>query len=254
MSRLVAEYRTRIDTDFALLFAAQGDLGDQEFGLFGCTRPGMISLRCGTRYARVDVQLERWDGAPPDLGDTWEDCDTLPWRTVGPGPLKVFGFGTDDDAGLDLGDLEVGCVHIRATGRHRYPDSDVDVDEFPPKRWNLRLWENAGEIDLLGGPPRRLAAPATTMMRDPWRAALSAWTRAGWESLLRSTAFREISYALFLAGRPVTEDKLATHFPRRWGLLDPDRDPGDVYSWDSTSKVPGSCHWPGRPTLPAALR
>lgn len=232
MARLVAAYERALDTDFALLSAAQEDtVGEAETQTYAASAPGIVVAICGGKFATLDVRLERWDGAPDPAGDEWEDADVLPFAALPDrGPLRVAGFDPpEDDDGLPVDGLGRARVEVLAAGRHQYAHWD-DTD-LPAERWLLRFWPDDAEPDPLAGLPRRVAGPYPFEVRcDGWTAAWQAWEHTGWMTLLLGIeAFGAITRALRAQGRPARPDDLVP----RLGPYGMQLDRAGPYSWDS---------------------
>ena len=232
MARLVDEIAAEVQTDFALLSAAQGDrVGYAETQTYAASAPGCIAMMCGTKYANLVVRLERWDGRPAEADPLWEDCDEVPWEPVAEaGPLLVFGFDPAEGDGLDVTDLGRSRVQVLASGRHRYTYGDF-VEGLPPERWLLRLWPDPDAGDALAGPPRRVAGPLPFMWRrNSWGAAFQGWSLAGWSSyLLGVEAFRVLAQAVAFIGQPFHPNELLPKLGP-WGMQ---RDRAGAYDWSS---------------------
>lgn len=212
MVELVGATETEFQTDFAILDARQSK-ADAAAGTFAGSSIGAMSAHCGTKYARVHVRAERWNGRP-DFDFSWEDSDELPFEAIdGGGPLQVSGFDAPtDNHGLDLEGFGRGRVLVFAKGRHRYNYGDIE-DRLPPEEWLLQFFPEDGPPQPLAGPPRRLAAfaPFSKWDKQPgWRAAIHAWTQAGWDShLSRSPGYHAIRLGMSLAGRAIGARELA---------------------------------------------
>lgn len=64
MATLIGVAEDELSTDFAIRGASQENGGAEARGFVGSV-PGSVSVLCGTRYAKVRVRAERWDGRPP---------------------------------------------------------------------------------------------------------------------------------------------------------------------------------------------
>lgn len=254
MAQLVAAMERSFGTYFAILEISQpAHQATSTPGTYAASMPGALSLMCGTKYADLQVRVERWDERPPEPESRWEDCDELPWEPIkGAGRLQASGFDPPDgEAGLDVDGLGRARAQVLARGRHRYsygdgPEEDTETRE----EWLIRLWPDPQGRDLLTAAPRRLAGPHPMHHQTtPYQAALLAWRATGWHRWLGFIpAFHQIEIALY-AG-PTTREEL----PLRLQSYDPTRTypPGSgsirQYSWDSP--VEGHAQLP--PDGPAA--
>lgn len=190
MSRLLSSVEAQLSTDFALLCLEQESGSGLSSGAYATSAPGVLAMQAGTKYAKLEVRVERWDGQPPPADDEWEDRDVLPWRCVdGPSIACLSGFEVVDGSELSLEGLEQARVEVLAWGRNRYfysgGPADDDWDQVPPERWLLRLWPDPAGLDAMAGAPRRLIGrswlPAPT---SGFPAAVSALRTTGWVSAL----------------------------------------------------------------------
>lgn len=118
MAALVDSVAAQFDTDFAILSAGQLNVANSPGMSFAMSAPGYVSLQCGTKYSRVQIRAERWDGWPP-LIDRWEDVNELPFQEVpGGGELTLSGFD-QGDGDLDVEEFGLGRIQVFARGRHR---------------------------------------------------------------------------------------------------------------------------------------
>lgn len=208
--------RAATGTDFALVAAEQaGSEGKADTYTLAASAPGSIRMNAGSRYAQVEVRLERWDGRPPPAADEWEDEDELPWMPAGSEPLRVGGFDGGIGDGLDVTGLGRARVQILAAGRYQHRDDALADDrQVATERWLLRLWPDSAELDALSGRPRRLAAPLP-FGRSPngWHAALRQWTVQGWDSaMFHLEPFRVLQEGLSMTGGPCSSEQLASRF------------------------------------------
>jgi hypothetical protein len=196
-----------------------------------------VELRCGTKYADVDIRLERWDGRPPEIEESWEDRDVLPWRNTSDSELvQAQGFDAPDSTeGLDVSGLGRARVEVLASGRHRYFYGD-DNEGLPPERWLLRFWPDSQHLDALAGPPRRIAGPQGEADPGPWGAAVRAWSRVGWGDLLHTpSGFQYLVFAIGAVGRPFTHAELPDYLSGWWVANHPGDDgpwSGSIYDWN----------------------
>ena len=252
---LLAAAECTLDTDFALLYALQETGAEPPASqTYAASAPGAVAMVCGTKYARLHVRTERWDGPPPPPDEAWEDMDELPFEVVpGGGPLRVSGFEPAGGEGLPVADL---CpaggrarVQVLAAGRHRYGYSDGEPPA-EPERWLLRLFPDPGARDALAGPPRRLAGPLPFARRPAgWWAAHEAWRTAGWSSHLSSLpAFRLLQEALTHARGPATPEEVLAQWQRYLPALEHRPAP----DWDTDVMV-GRQPYPSEPPPEQAL-
>lgn len=221
MPRLLNHYERTLSTDFAILLAYQpGGRGDVGLSPFAVSAPGLVQMTAGTKYADIEVRLERWDGRPPPPEERWEDSDIVPWLAAEGGPLGVSGFGGPEADGLNVDGLRAGRVQVLARGRHRYSYSDYR-EGLPPERWLLRLWPDETPSDPLADPPRRFGMPLQYPYSiTAWRTAHRAWATSGWDSALSGIAgFQTVMAAIGSVGRPFHP----TDITDNWG----------PYTWDS---------------------
>ncbi len=234
MARLIGVLEESLSTDFALLAVGQsGAAGDgPSTTTYAASGPGAIVMVCGTKYAELEVRVERWDAEPQVPGHGWEDCDELPFEPVSDGgPLQVWAFDPPgDEAGLSVEGLGRARVQVLAAGRHRYGYSD-SAEGLPPERWLVRIWPDGEHRDAMSGSPRRIAGPLPhTNRRTAWIEAHHGWRRTGWSSyLLGIQACQIIERALVIAGGPCDPDDLVTNFGP-WGVQ---RERAGAYTWDS---------------------
>ncbi len=217
MVRLLTSVESQFDTDFAIINATQESAEWSPGESFATSSPGCISLQAGSKYSRIRIRAERWDGLPP-LTDGWEDIDELPFAEVADGgDLMLSGFDPGE-VGLDVRGLGRGRVQIRARGRNRYHyGSEIDPDRYGPEDWLLRVYPSPGRADPMAGGPRRLAgegglryAPGT-----PWREAVRGLRSSGWSSaLVGSHGFYLAQLALLNATGPLTRQQLAASMMR----------------------------------------
>jgi len=218
MGELLASTETLFDTDFAILNASQGLIGNAAAGSFAGSTTGGLSAHCGTKYARVHVRAERWSG-PPAVDETWEDSDELPFVAVpDAGLLRMSGFdAATEDHGLDLEGFGSGRVRVLARGRHRYYYGDV-FDDLPPEEWLLQFFPVEGPPNPLAGPPRRLVGfvPFSRFGRQSgWAAALHAWRQTGWHShLVPSPGYYAVQLGLSVSGEATSARDLARESSR----------------------------------------
>jgi hypothetical protein len=214
MPELLHSTETEFETDYALLNATQGNVGNDCAGTFAGSSPGALSAHCGTKFALAHVRAERWSSRPPTDGN-WEDIDELPFVAIdGDGPLRISGFDPPgEDHGLDLTGFTTGRVLVSANGRHRYRYSD-DVPDLPPEEWLLQFFPEEGRPNPLAGPPRRLSgyAPFSTFdTRSGWNEAVHAWEQSGWHSrLFAAPGFRAVEMGVGCALKPVSARDLAS--------------------------------------------
>lgn len=209
---MIDAVHTEFTTDFAIVLAAQEGVDPAVAASFAGSGPGFVRLEAGSKYSRISIRAERWDGRPPAV-DGWEDVDDLPFETMSDaGPLMLSGFDPTG-VGLDLADFTRGRVRVLARGRHRYHyGSHVDTAAMAPEEWLLQVYPHEGPIDPMAGGPRRIAGegglvrPAVT----PWHAALLGFRTSGWSHALASSpGFSLASRALYAAAAPVTRVELA---------------------------------------------
>lgn len=220
MAQLMATVEHRLDTDFAMLSVEQESVaGDGPDCLsFAASAPGVVSMVCGTKYARIVVRLERWDSEPACADARWEDQDELPFAVIDDDPqVSVSGFEPSDGDPLPVEGLSRARVRVHARGRHRYSHGDdVDLDALPPEEWLIQFWPDPHGHDALEGPPRRIAGPLRFETRpSAWQAALGGWRTNGWTRTLGGiVAFDAVQRALSGAGRPVAVADLQERWQR----------------------------------------
>ena len=199
---MVDSSEVEISTDFAILVLEQDPGSGPPSGPYATSSPGSVAMMAGTKYAEMDVRVERWDAKPPPAGDEWEDQDVLPWRSIdGRSAARLRGFDDVADGEVSLDGLDRARVEILAWGRNRYyygggPD---DWDGVPRERWLLRFWPDPHDLDALAGPPRRLIGrswlPAPT--NGFWASVDALRTTGWWPALGYPTPFAEIFQALY---------------------------------------------------------
>jgi len=212
MAELLGVTEALFDTDFAIMNALQDSNDGPTSGSFvGSARGGVAGI-CGTKYAEVSARAERWSSRP-EFDNSWEDVDELPFSAIADGgPLRLYGFDSPLDDGLDLDGFDVGRVLVMARGRHRYAYGDHDNDSLLPEEWLFRFFPGTGPARPLDGPPRRLAgvAPFGDSPKAGWAAALHAWSQTGWHSYLASShSYYAIYLGLSVSQRALTPNGLA---------------------------------------------
>lgn len=196
MSGPIATVEHRLDTDFAILLVEQEPrVSDGPDNLsYAVSAPGVVSMQCGTKHARVAVHLELWGSEPPPAEERWEDQDEVPFAVVGGSTeLRVSGFERSEAEALPVYGLDRARARVLARGRHRYTYGDLSlVDDLPPEEWLVQFWPDPAARDALAGPPRRIAGSLPfDVRRSAWGAALDAWRLTGWHTSLYSmVAFR----------------------------------------------------------------
>lgn len=204
MATLIGVAEDELSTDFAIRGASQENGGAEARGFVGSV-PGSVSVLCGTRYAKVRVRAERWDGRPPHQRG-WEDVDEWPFEEVpGAGPLRLNGFDLGQ-AALDIEGLGRSRVLVYARGRQRYGYS------WHVEEWLFQLFPDPDHLDALASDPRRLSggAPFIPSEQTGWNAAIHAWEQTGWYHFLYSyPGFYEIDLALRVLGKPATAAEIA---------------------------------------------
>jgi hypothetical protein len=212
MAELLGATEALFETDFAIMNAHQDPNDGPTPGGFVGSAPGGVAGMCGTKYAEVSARAERWSSRP-EFDNSWEDVDELPFSAIADcGPLRLYGFDSPPDDGLDLDGFGAGRVLVMARGRHRYGYSDHDNDAVPPEEWLLRFFPEAGPARPLEGPPRRLAgvAPFGGPPKTGWAAALHAWSQTGWHSHFASShSYYAIYLGLSASQRALTVNALA---------------------------------------------
>ena len=216
VAELLAFVDHELSTDFALLAVGQADTDHADVGDFASSVPGVLSLLCGTKFARIRIRLERWNEAPPVDLSAWEDRDELPFEaTKGGGELFSFGFDEQIEPGLDLGSTTRFRVRIQASGRHRYGyEGPHDPDQEPQHEdWLVQFWPDPDHVGVLTGEPRRLAGPSPLELEStPWTAALHGWAVTGWTELLNCfPAFAGIAYGMSRAAGPADVETILKH-------------------------------------------
>ncbi len=217
VARLVDSLEVQLGTDFALLSLTQEPDAELASGPYATSAPGSLALMAGTKYAEMDVRIERWDGEPPGVGDEWEDRDVLPWQPLPESSeAHLAGFDPADDGTFSLGDLGRARVEVLAWGRNRYGYSDGPDDWLgtPRERWLLRFWPDPDCLDALTGPPRRLIGrgwlPSPT---DAFSACVDALETTGWTPALSgATPFDDIFQALLYQRAAFTAEELPPPF------------------------------------------
>ncbi|GAA4984180.1 hypothetical protein GCM10023225_24170 [Kineococcus glutinatus] len=204
---MIDSVRTTLSTDFAILYVSQ-DAGDFP-GNFATSGRGWVSAYCGTKYATLDVTVERWDGRPAPVAG-WEDVDEVPFEAIPDGPgLEVAGF---EGTGVRLGavGLERARVLIHARGRHRYGYSDFADEGLEPEEWLFQFFPDPDDLDAMAGGPRSIAKREVhePQTMAAWEVALG-WARAGWHHYLYQTpGFRELQLAVHHQEGPTSRDHL----------------------------------------------
>lgn len=140
------------DTDFAILWAGQNDEPPDSWTL-ATSRGGQIGLRCGSKYARLTIRVERWTEEPTLEPATWQEWDEVP-LIFDPtkGPFFVGGFELFEDQTLDLAGLTRARARICASGRGTKFLSDTPTSE----EWLVQLWPDHQHLDAMHCEPRRL--------------------------------------------------------------------------------------------------
>jgi hypothetical protein len=210
---LIGSAEGSLRTDFAILNACQPNaMGEPDEPMaFATSRPGHVDLMCGTKFAEVAVRLEAYDSAPPEpLG--YEDCDELPWRDVVESPVQAAGFNFDAPvASLDLRDVDATRVRVCASGRYRYEYGHGESG-LPPESWLLQFWPDRDGTDEVDRRPRRLGGRPSFWpeQSSTWLAAMHAWKRAGWPTLLGSIrSLNWVRSPLFTERRPLRAEQLS---------------------------------------------
>jgi hypothetical protein len=212
MAELLGATEAQFDTDFAIINAIQQNSLGGASGNFAGTTTGGVSAMCGTKYANISARAERWSERP-EFDNSWEDVDELPFVAAqGGGILRLYGFDSPSEDGLDLEGFGTGRVIVMARGRHRYGYSDYDTESLPPEEWLFRFFPEPGPPQPLSGPPRRLAgvAPFGAPPQTGWASALHAWQQTGWHSYLGSSlSYYAVHLGLLVAKRALTPTALA---------------------------------------------
>lgn len=168
MATLVGAVEHELSTDYAMLGATQGALVRPMSWTFATSVPGIVSMVCGFQYALASIRLERWDGAPPEHHDVWEDRDEVPFEALDDlGPLRPNGFDPPNGPGLDVQGLGRSRVRVLARGRHQYWRGEPVPGHFTPEQYLLQLWPDPQRRDAISGEPRRLARPPRSAARWP---------------------------------------------------------------------------------------
>ena len=148
----------RFDTDYVLLSVAQAWQERPDAMVFATSMPGAIGMICGSRFATVEMTVQRWSGRPPAAADEWEDIDEIPFEPIPDGgPLFVFGFDAPGHDGpeLDVSGLGRCRARVCATGR-RIADKVAEVDTTG-ERWLVQIWPDHGDgHDPMSVRPRTL--------------------------------------------------------------------------------------------------
>lgn len=194
------------DVDFGLIYVVQEHLDwpdPFELGGYAVSRPGMVKLMAGTKYALAQVRVELWDGDPGVPGYPWEEYDEVPFQEVSDaGPLVVQDFvGTVESSRLDIAGLGRARVGVAACGRRRGLR-----DERLPESWLVRLWPDPVGRTAFDGMPRRSIAPRGYLQSPdpPWSTLLSgSWFYVGCHAAER------IQRAMYEIGRPCTREEIA---------------------------------------------
>lgn len=140
MPTLVDAVETVLSTDFAILMAVQEGVAGNPGASFANSTAGCVSLEAGSKYSRIPIRAERWDGSPPPT-EGWEEFLDLPFIEVPTaGKLMLSGFDPGE-VGLDVSGLGSARVQVFARGHHRYTYSArVDVDAIEREEWLLRFY------------------------------------------------------------------------------------------------------------------
>ncbi|HTC69887.1 MAG TPA: hypothetical protein VK662_09990 [Acidothermaceae bacterium] len=220
MARLLSSSVARFETDFAGLIVGQTDSFFQSSaGSFAGSAAGAITMLCGTKYADLQVTVQRWD-LRPEYEFGWEDRDEVPFEErLGSGALMVSGFEMVPGSEHDITGLGRARALIHARGRYRYEYGDHSVpDGLPPEEWLIQLFPDPDAHDALHGEPRRLAgrSPLKAGPRGSWHAALHVWQQTGWSSFMASTpGYLQVSSGLWAVGGPCTKESLLQEILRR---------------------------------------
>lgn len=217
VAKLQDAVETELSTDFAILMAGQEGVSQDPGASFAGSTPGFISLEAGSKYSRVRMRVERWDGRPLDV-ESWEDVDDIPFEEVASAGKLMLGGFDPGDVGIDVTGLGRGRAQVLARGRHRYEySSDADVDSMDPEEWLIRLYPLSGPVDPMAGGPRRIAGGGglSRQIGSPWLAAVLGFRSSGWSDVLvGSPGFDLANLALLSAGGPLTRLELAKRMAR----------------------------------------